>query len=157
VELAGIAYHWPNLGLIHGFEHLFGQNPLRLANFARATGVGDTVAVPEQRTFAPLFLLSGALLGCMVLVYPLAGETNRIELSGTAYAFCNMFAVGSGGLFQPFIGWLLDLGWDGTIDNGVRVYSAEAYGWAFSVLLVFLACGIAATLAIRESGASRTS
>jgi hypothetical protein len=55
VELTGIAYHWPNLSLVHGFEHLFGQNPLRLADFARATGVGDTVAVPEQRTFAPLF------------------------------------------------------------------------------------------------------
>jgi len=55
VELTGIGYHWPNLGLVHGFDHLFGHNPLRLRNFARATGVGDTVAVPDQRGFAPLF------------------------------------------------------------------------------------------------------
>jgi hypothetical protein len=55
VELTGIAYHWPSLGVAQGFDSLFGQNPLRLRDFARATGVGDTVAVPEQRTFSPLF------------------------------------------------------------------------------------------------------
>jgi hypothetical protein len=55
VELIGIAYHWPGVALAQGFDHLFGHNPLRLRDFARATGVGDTVATPQQRTFAPLF------------------------------------------------------------------------------------------------------
>jgi hypothetical protein len=55
VELIGIAYPWPNISLIHGFDHVFGHNPLRLKAFAAATGVGDTVATPEQRTFSPLF------------------------------------------------------------------------------------------------------
>ena len=54
VELIGIGYHWPNLSLVHGFDHLFGHNPLRLAEFARATNVADTVAVPDQRQFSPL-------------------------------------------------------------------------------------------------------
>src|SRR6202022_1058886 len=55
VELIGIGYHWPNLGLVHGFDHVFGQNPLRFRDFKQATGVGDTVAIPEQRRFSPLF------------------------------------------------------------------------------------------------------
>jgi hypothetical protein len=55
VELTGLGYHWPNASLAHGFDHLFGQNPLRLREFGAATGVGDTVAVPDQRGFAPLF------------------------------------------------------------------------------------------------------
>jgi hypothetical protein len=55
VELIGIAYPWPNISLIHGFDHVFGHNPLRLKNFAAATGVGDTVATPDQRTFSPLY------------------------------------------------------------------------------------------------------
>src|SRR5262249_3389220 len=55
VELIGIAYRWPDVGLAQGFDHLFGHNPLRLRNFARTTGVGDTVATPQQRAFAPLF------------------------------------------------------------------------------------------------------
>jgi hypothetical protein len=53
VELIGIAYHWPNIGLIHDFDHLFGHNPLRLADFARATDAPDTVADPS-RPFTPL-------------------------------------------------------------------------------------------------------
>jgi hypothetical protein len=55
VELIGIAYYWPDVALAQGFDHLFGHNPLRLHDFAIATGVGDTVAEPGQRTFAPLF------------------------------------------------------------------------------------------------------
>ena len=55
VELIGIAYHWPNLSLAHGLDHVLGHNPLRLRDFARATGVGDTVATADQRTFSPLF------------------------------------------------------------------------------------------------------
>ena len=54
VELLGIAYHWPNLGLIHGFDHLFAQNPIRLSDFETATEAADTVAVSEQRKFSPL-------------------------------------------------------------------------------------------------------
>lgn len=53
VELIGVAYHWPNIGLIHDFDHLFGHNPLRLADFVRATGAPDTVAVPAK-PFTPL-------------------------------------------------------------------------------------------------------
>jgi len=55
IELIGIAYPWPNIGLIHNFDDVFGQNPLRLKDFAAATGVGDTVATPDQRTFSPLY------------------------------------------------------------------------------------------------------
>ena len=54
VELIGIAYHWPNLGLVHNFEHLFGHNPLRSRDFFRATAAHDTVAISDQRQFTPL-------------------------------------------------------------------------------------------------------
>ena len=55
VELIGIRYHWPNLGLAQGFDHVFGHNPLRLRWFYDATHVGDTVAIPSQRQFSPLY------------------------------------------------------------------------------------------------------
>ena len=54
VELVGVGYHWPNIGLIDGFDHLFGHNPLRLADFQRATAALDTIAGPDQRQFSPL-------------------------------------------------------------------------------------------------------
>lgn len=55
VELTGIGYHWPNLCMIQGCEHVFGHNPLRLKWFNDATGVGDTVAYLRDRRFSPLF------------------------------------------------------------------------------------------------------
>ena len=55
VELIGIGYHWPNLSLAQGFDHVFGHNPLRLRWFYEATHMGDTVAVPSQRLFSPLY------------------------------------------------------------------------------------------------------
>jgi hypothetical protein len=55
VELIGIGYHWPNLSLAQDFDHVFGHNPLRLRSFHEATHVGDTVALPSQRTFSPLY------------------------------------------------------------------------------------------------------
>jgi hypothetical protein len=55
VELIGIGYHWPNICLIHGCEHVFGHNPLRLRWFYDATRAEDTVAAVDQRPFSPLY------------------------------------------------------------------------------------------------------
>jgi hypothetical protein len=55
VELIGLGYHWPNICLIHGCEHVFGHNPLRLKWFYDATHAEDTVAAVDQRPFSPLY------------------------------------------------------------------------------------------------------
>ncbi len=54
VELAALGFAWPNAGLVHGFDHDLGYNPLRLKIYADASGAGDQVAIPEQRKFTPL-------------------------------------------------------------------------------------------------------
>lgn len=54
VELAGLGFHWPNLGLVHGLENVLGYNPLRVAPYSAATGAEDHVANPDQRRFAAL-------------------------------------------------------------------------------------------------------
>jgi hypothetical protein len=55
VELAGLGFHWPNASLTHRLENTLGYNPLRLGLYSRATGAIDTVGLPDQREFAPLF------------------------------------------------------------------------------------------------------
>ena len=54
VELLGVGFAWPNVGMVHGFDHVLGYNPLRLKEFVDAAGAGDTIAVPEQREFTRL-------------------------------------------------------------------------------------------------------
>ena len=55
VELAGLGFEWPNAGLIHGFDHVLGYNPVRLEDATRIIGAGDTIAGWQQRQFTPLF------------------------------------------------------------------------------------------------------
>lgn len=66
VELAGVGFHWPNAGMVHGLEHTLGYNPLRIREYAEATGAIDHVAIPEQKTWSPLNPSYDALLDDML-------------------------------------------------------------------------------------------
>jgi hypothetical protein len=55
IELVGFGFHWPNASLTHGLENTLGYNPLRLGHYARATGAGDHVGLPDQKNFSALF------------------------------------------------------------------------------------------------------
>ena len=55
IELAGIDFHWPNASMVHRLDHTLGYNPIHLDAYTRATGAQDHVALPDQRTFSPLF------------------------------------------------------------------------------------------------------
>jgi MFS family permease len=98
-----------------------------------------------------LFLANGIGLGAMVIAFAMTREANAMAVVGVAYAFVNCAVTGTGAVFQPLIGWLLDLGWDGALVEGARVYSAEAYRLALTSLIVFLAIGLVAGLALRET------
>ncbi len=79
VELLGVGFSWPNSGLTHGYDHTLGYNPLRLRQVEQALGAGDTIAVPQQRWFSPLFpsynSLMADMMGLRYIVSPVAVET----------------------------------------------------------------------------------
>ncbi|TCR69937.1 hypothetical protein [Bosea sp. BK604] len=54
IELAAIGFDWPNASLVHELDNTLGYNPLRLGLYSKATGAGDHVALPDQRTFSRL-------------------------------------------------------------------------------------------------------
>ena len=55
IELMGLGFHWPNVSLSHALDNTLGYNPIRLLDYSLATGAGDTVGLPDQRKFSPLF------------------------------------------------------------------------------------------------------
>lgn len=55
VELAGLGFPWPNASMTHRLENTLGYNPVRLGLYSQATGAGDTVGLPEERRFTPMF------------------------------------------------------------------------------------------------------
>lgn len=112
------------------------------------------LAVPAVAHSPPLFGALMAAIGFaaspMVVGVALARESNPPAVSGTVLGFVNTFVVGSGALFQPLIGYFLDLQWDGRTVAGARVYGAAAYHVALAVLPATVAIGAVAALASRD-------
>ncbi len=86
-----------------------------------------------------------------IVCFALVREHNPSQLSGTAIGTVNALVTGAGALFQPMVGWLLDIGWDGLLVDGARVYNPETYNLAFSVLVAGCMVGILCAIVMRES------
>ena len=52
---------------------------------------------------------------------------------------------------QPLVGWLLDANWDGTLVDGVRLYSGAAYDVALITMPACAAASFASVWLIRET------
>jgi MFS family permease len=98
-----------------------------------------------------LIFVLGAGGSAMTVCFGSVKELNDINYSSTSLGLMNMCIVGSGAVMQPLIGWLLDLNWDGSLQQGARVYSAAGYNAAFASLLVVTLAALAGTLLLRET------
>ena len=98
-----------------------------------------------------LFFMLGISGSMMTVSFGSMREVNSPRHSATAMGLVNMCVVGSGAVMQPVIGWLLDLGWDGRIVEGARIYGADAYTTAFSVLIASNLLALVCVLLLRET------
>lgn len=99
---------------------------------------------------ALLLFLNGVMAGSMVLVFAVIRARWRAGQVGAAFGLVNTVIMGSGAVFQPLVGFLLDLDWDGAMAGGARVYSRAAYDLAFATLPAAALAGLLAMLLIRE-------
>jgi hypothetical protein len=72
-------------------------------------------------------------------------------LSGTGIGFVNAMVTGAGALFQPLVGFVLDLAWTGETAHGARVYGLEAYQLALGTVVVCCLVGLTCLSAVRET------
>jgi sugar phosphate permease len=100
-----------------------------------------------------LLFLCGVSMAGMVVTFATVREHNENAHAGTAMAFVNMAVIGSGAVMQPLTGWLLDKGWDGKLDGGVRIYTPEAFEAAFVVLPLSCVCAMVLAMLVRETHA----
>jgi MFS family permease len=123
---------------------------LALETLALAALVGiPGLPVPA---LAGLSFLVGFLGSAQIVCFALVKEHHRAELSGTAIGLVNGMVTGAGALFQPLVGFLLDLAWTGEMAQGARVYAPGAYRLALASLVACCAGGLLCLLAVREQG-----
>ncbi|WP_316976792.1 MFS transporter [Shumkonia mesophila] len=98
-----------------------------------------------------LLAMNGFAGAAVVTCYAAGRENTRAAVSGTTMGLINALSMGLTAIYQPLIGWLLDLGWEGVIDGGARVYSVETYQMAFLSLAACGALAVAAALCMRDT------
>lgn len=101
---------------------------------------------------ALLFFMTGCGGSTMIVLFGSVRELNRTSNNAAAMGFCNMFVVGSGGVMQFLIGWLLDKSAASeAVLAAQQVYGASDFGFAFNALLVTCVLALLAALLIRET------
>lgn len=109
------------------------------------------IRMPIGLSYA-LFILMGLSTASFTLSWACAKEVNPPHLSGMSTSLTNMGGFLAGALLQPAVGAVMDLGWDGSLVNGVRQYSVETFRYGMGLLATAGAVGMLASLFIRETG-----
>ncbi len=85
----------------------------------------------------------GFFTGGQVINFTCAKNNATLDTSGTTIAFTNGVVMLIGAVFQPVLGVLLDMFWNGKIsDYGTRIYDASCYRYPILTLALcmFIAC-----------------
>jgi hypothetical protein len=94
---------------------------------------------------------AGFASGAIIVGFAFIKESVPFSLAGTVTGVCNM-GMEMGPMFlQPAIGWILDLYWNGRLENGIRVYDLNAYQLAFGLMIGLSLLGIALIPFTRET------
>lgn len=126
---------------------------LRIGSLTALIALAILVYYTPQNTALLMLLIFiiGAGGSAMTVCFGSVKELNDLRFSSTALGLMNMCIVGSGAVMQPLIGWILDLNWNGTLEDGARIYSASNYTTAFTSLFLVNALALLAALYLRET------
>lgn len=92
--------------------------------------------IPLQGMYVLLFI-TGACSGGQILYFTMAVENSPRHAAAATIGFTNAFVMVSGLIFQPLLGKLIEIFWDGQLKpDGLPLYSIDAYRYALSSILV---------------------
>ncbi len=98
-----------------------------------------------------LFGFMGFAGSGFVLTFAAAKEIIHPNLSGMAVSVVNTGCFIGTALMQPLFGYIADLSWDGTIKNGIRIYSQTDYYHGFLLMFLFAAIAVVGSFRLRET------
>ena len=98
-----------------------------------------------------LMLLFGFFISSFLICFTMIREINAPTVAATAIGFMNSFDALLGAASDPITGKFLDLGWDGKMMDGARVFSVISYKWTLSMVPIYLIVGIILLFFIKET------
>jgi MFS family permease len=104
-----------------------------------------------QTSIILLLFLFGFSISSFLLCFTMIREISLPILAATAIGFMNAFDALFGAFSDPLTGKFLDMGWDGKLVDGARVFSIHAYKAAFLTLPVYLLLSLLTLLRIKET------
>jgi MFS family permease len=127
------------------------KKPMCIAIFSCFVIFGAIMFIPNipLGIMFALFFLMGFTCGAM-LAFPLATALFDKTMAATISGFINMVCMLSGVISMPLIGYLIDLSWDGVVQNGMRIYRIEDFRFGFMSVLTALFLGFLLSLIIKD-------
>jgi predicted MFS family arabinose efflux permease len=131
----------------------FTTNKHFFASFMTLAGIMMSVIIWVD--ISNFWILCCALfaLGCMVgaenLVFPLGARYAAEGFQGLSASVINFLVMVGAIALQPGIGVIMDVLWDGTIDNALPVYSIDQYRWGLSALIGSLVLGLMLSFGVK--------
>ena len=130
------------------------RRPVFIAGLALCTGsLAALLYFPDLPVAGLMALCFACGFGgsSQIVGFATAREANPARFSATTLGLVNGMVTGAGALYQPLVGWLLDLAWNGQMAARARIYDAAAYRSALTVLVAGSLLGCLCTLLIRET------
>ena len=93
----------------------------------------------------------GFSLSAFLLSFTMIRESHSLGIAATAVGFMNAFNALFGALSDPLTGKFLDMGWQGTMVDGARIFPVAAYKAALATLPIFLLLSLILLYFIKET------
>lgn len=108
--------------------------------------------VPISVWFLNILMLAfGFFISSFLVCFTMIREINAPTVAATAIGFMNAFDALLGALSDPLTGKFLDLGWQGKIVDGARIFSISTYKLALTTIPIYLIAAVAVLFFIKET------
>ena len=108
------------------------------------------ISEPSEKMLTALFFALGFFTSSQVIGYPTITESNPKELTGTSMGIAALIIMGLAGVIQPLSGKLLDLTWNGAMQNGARLYAMKDFTTAFMIFPIGFVIALIALVKVKE-------